>query len=166
MGIDELATVAGPSKMPSLMRSAASLLQQTLPGARASQGDMMTELIDDEAINAEAYEKLETAVEALGSYMNAVKESRPAKPLPELIEKLTTAQARFNTLVDATVREARALAPAPAAPAPSAAVPARSARSPAAAATSASPAARSSRSSTAAATPPPSAKAAGKKRAR
>ena len=55
MGIDELATVAGPSKMPSLMRSAASLLQQTLPGARASQGDMMTELIDDEALNAEAY---------------------------------------------------------------------------------------------------------------
>ena len=53
----------------------------------------MTAQIDDETFNADTHEKLESAIEALGFYMHAVKESGPpTTPLPELIEKLTSAQ--------------------------------------------------------------------------
>ena len=64
-----------------------------LPGAYRERADYATALIDDEELNAHAHEKLESAVEALGFYMHAVKEScPPTTPLPELIEKLTSAQ--------------------------------------------------------------------------
>ena len=86
------------------MRSATSLLQQTLPGAYGVCADDETALIDDEAFNVEAHEALESAVQALGYYTCAVKEARkslmPAEPLLQLIEKLEVAQAqaRFNAV--------------------------------------------------------------------
>ena len=58
VGIKELAGCAGPAEMPALMRSATSLLQQTLPGAYGVCADDETALIDDEAFNAEAHEAL------------------------------------------------------------------------------------------------------------
>ena len=159
VGIHELAGVAGASGMPSLMCGAGSLLQQVLPRAYATYADETASRVDGET---EVHEALETAVEALGHYINSAKESKPQlarnEPLPTLIEKLTAAQARVNALVEATVREARAVAPpaaAPpaAAPAPAAAAPAapaRSARSPSRghspAAPTASPTASGSRS--------------------
>ena len=64
-----------------------------LPRAYRERADDVTAQIDDEAINADTHEKLESAIEALGFYMHAVKESAPpTTPLPELIEKLTSAQ--------------------------------------------------------------------------
>ena len=132
VGTNELAVVAGPTEMPALMRGATSLLQQTLPGAYGECADDATSHIDDETLNAEAHEALESAVQALGFYTCAVKEARrslaPAEPLPKLIENLTAAQARVNALVTKTIEEARAAALAAAA-AP-AAPPAHAARSP------------------------------------
>ena len=170
VGIHELAGVARASGMPSLMRGAGSLLQQVLPRAYATYADETASLVDDET---EAHEALETAVEAMGFYINSVKLSKPwlapKESLPVLIEKLTAAQARVNTLVDATVCEARALAapspPPPAAPACSARSPTRE-RSPAAAVASpTASASRSTRSSPSSAAGP-SEKALGKRRTR
>ena len=92
VGTNELAVVAGPTEMPALMRGATSLLQQTLPGAYGECADDATSHIDDETLNAEAHEALESAVQALGYYTCAVKEARkslmPAEPLLQLVEKL------------------------------------------------------------------------------
>ena len=64
-----------------------------LPRAYRERADHATQDIDDETFNADTQGKLESAIEALGFYMHAVRESRPpTTPLPELIEKLTSAQ--------------------------------------------------------------------------
>ena len=173
VGTDELAVVAGPTEMPALMRGATSLLQQTLPGAYGECADDATSHIDDETLNAEAHEALESAVQALGFYTCAVKEARrslaPAEPLPKLIENLTAAQARVNALVTKTIEEARAAALAAAA-AP-AAPPAHAARSPSrgrlpteGSAVSACAAASASRSLRSSASPSPGSGSASRKR--
>jgi hypothetical protein len=182
VGINELAGRAGSAEMPALMRSATSLLQQTLPGAYGVCADDETALIDDEAFNVEAHEALESAVQALGYYTCAVKEARkslmPAEPLLQLIEKLEVAQARVNELTAKTIEAARAAAAAPhaaaapraaAAPPAAPAAPARAARSPSNGRTpdapaAASPAASGSRSTRS--SPAASDKALGKRKAR
>ena len=94
VGIHELAGVARASGMPALMHGAESLLRQVLPGAYRTYADEASSRSydDDEAVHC-TY-ALESAVDALGFYMEAVKESRASDGrLPELIEKLTAAQA-------------------------------------------------------------------------
>eukprot|EP00964_Phaeocystis_antarctica_P087246 scaffold55317_cov36-Phaeocystis_antarctica.AAC.2 len=80
--------------MPALMHGAESLLRQVLPGAYRTYADEASSRSydDDEAVHC-AY-ALESAVDALGFYMEAVKKSRASDGrLPGLVEKLTAAQA-------------------------------------------------------------------------